>query len=177
MESFSNNKGIQLIMLFSFPQYKQYNSSRFKELFEEIKSIGITTIDQIDQVIDIKNNKKLQSYEIDINKINSGEDRRTSIMIKNLPEAMDKKKVNEILVHVGNINYVYLPQQKHSNKPLGVAYVNVINYKNVINIYKKLHGTFYSEYQMTKPLEVVYSSIQGKANLTKMFYGKKHENL
>ena len=101
-----------------------------------------------------------------------GDDKRTSVMIKNLPLDVTKQYINEILTGVGNINYIYLPHEQYTKRCLGFAFVNVVNYKNIIRLYNKVNGVKLENFDMKRPLEICYSKVQGKAGLAEMF-GKK----
>jgi protein phosphatase 1 regulatory subunit 42 len=123
----------------------------------------------------IKRSNKIKNYKynsISFEKIENGEDKRTTVLIKNIPNSITKELFYGILDGVGNINYLYLPFNKQTNKNLGIAFVNMINYKNIINLYKRL--TNYKFKEIEKPIEICYYKIQGRINLSKMF--SKHLN-
>ena len=108
-----------------------------------------------------------------VKKIENSEDKRTSVMIKNLPSSITKEHFKDILGDVGNINYMYLPYDKKNNKFLGFAFVNVVNYKTLIQIHKKLYGKKLDNYRMKKNIEICYSKVQGKNELIQMFSKNK----
>ena len=142
-----------IISNFLFPKFTQPKESRFASFFSYIKKTN-----------KIKNYKY---YSISFEKIENGEDKRTTVIIKNIPNSITKESFYQILDGVGNINYLYLPFNKQTNKNLGFAFVNMINYKNIINLCKRL-----IEYQfkdIEKPIEIYYHKIQGRINLSKMF--------
>ena len=93
-------------------------------------------------------------------------------MIKNLPNDITKASLNELLSDIGNINYLYLPHDKYSNKCLRFAFVNVVNYKTIIQLYNKLNGIRLEDFEMKRSLEIFYSKVQGKLGLSLMF-GRK----
>jgi RNA recognition motif-containing protein len=121
----------------------------------------------------IKNNKTItknqSSFTISLEKIKKGEDKRTSIIIKNLPNSINKEFINEMLLGVGNINYLYLPFDKYSNKNLGFAFVNMVNYRSIIQLYNKLKEYKFDKFEMKRPVEICYSKVQGKNELSQMF--------
>ncbi|MCQ2817893.1 MAG: RNA-binding protein [archaeon] len=139
-----------------FPKYTKRNltTSRFTNIFSE-------------------ETKKVENlYEISLEKINNNEDKRTTIVIQNLPLDMTKEGLCLKLSDIGNINFLYLPYDKTNKKNFGFVYINFINYKSIINAYKKFQGRFLSEYYMEAPLNIIYSKIQGKAKLSQMFTKK-----
>ena len=151
-----------ILMEFIFPRYNKVNYSRFisdfSEKFEKRRN-------------SFRSKKK--SFSISLEKIENGEDKRTSVMIKNLPSSITKEDFKTILGDVGNINYVYLPFDKKKNKYLGFAFVNVVNYKTLIQIHKKLYGKKLDNYRMKKNIEICYSKVQGKNELIQMFSKNK----
>ncbi len=114
-------------------------------------------------------NKNQGSFTISLEKIKKGEDKRTSIIIKNLPNSINKEFINEMLLGVGNINYLYLPFDKYSNKNLGFAFVNMVNYRSIIQLYNKLKEYKFDKFEMKRPIEICYSKVQGKNELSQMF--------
>ena len=147
-----------IISNFLFPKFTQPMESRFTNFFSYIKR-----------------SNKIKNYKynsISFEKIENGEDKRTTVLIKNIPNSITKELFYGILDGVGNINYLYLPFNKQTNKNLGFAFVNMINYKNIINLYKRL--TNYQFKEIEKPIEICYYKIQGRINLSKMF--SKHLN-
>ena len=155
-----------ILMEFIFPRYNKVNYSRFisdfSEKFEKRRN-------------SFRSKKK--SFSISLEKIENGEDKRTSVMIKNLPSSITKEHFKTILGDVGNINYVYLPFDKKKNKYLGFAFVNVVNSKTLIQIHNKLYGKKLDNYQMKKNIEICYSKVQGKNELIQMFSKNKMMHL
>ena len=155
-----------ILMEFIFPRYNKVNYSGFisdfSEKFEKRRN-------------SFRSKKK--SFSISLEKIENGEDKRTSVMIKNLPSSITKEDFKTILGDVGNINYVYLPFDKKNNKYLGFAFVNVVNSKTLIQIYNKLYGKKLDNYQMKKNIEICYSKVQGKNELIQMFSKNKMKHL
>ena len=148
-----------------FPKYKRdLKCSRFRDLFNQLSAKNKSR----------KNLSKAQkNEEILIERILSGEDKRTSLLLKNIPKEMSKTSLLEILSGVGNINYLYLPFDRNTNLNEGFAILNIINYKNVINICNRLNSVHMEDYQLLKPIEITYSKIQGKDKLTQLFWNKK----
>lgn len=109
---------------------------------------------------------------ISTDKISRGEDKRTSILIKNLPEGLSKEYLCNILMQAGNVNYLYLPFDKKRNKFLGFAFVNLVNYKSILGVYELLNGKKLVHFPSEKSIELCYSKVQGKTELIKMFSTK-----
>ncbi len=138
----------EIISNFLFPKFSQPKESRFGKLFS----------------LNLKNNK----YSISLEKIEKGEDKRTSLIIKNIPNKITKASIQEMLNGIGNINFIYLPFNKNTKKNFGFALINVVNYKNIINLCKRIYEFNFNNFLFDKPIQVSYSKIQGKINLSKI---------
>jgi RNA recognition motif-containing protein len=150
----------EIILQFLFPKYKPAIESRFITLFQ------------------INKNKKINynnySFEISFEKIINGEDKRTSVILKNIPFQMTKKDLYELLEGIGNINYLYLPFDKNSKQNLGFGYVNLVNFKNIINLCNKIKEYNLNNKNLKKNIEIFYSKYQGKLALSKMFEKREY---
>ena len=146
----------EIISKLLFPKFNQPKESRFKDFFSIYKK---------------KQNNK---YSIYLEKIEKGEDKRTSVIIKNIPISYTKLNIQEMLNGIGNINYLYLPLDKNTNKNFGFAFVNVVNYKSIINLNKRIKEYKFNsnEFEMNSTMEICYSKIQGKIGLSKMISKK-----
>ena len=149
----------EIISNFLFPKFTQPKQSRFLKFFSSLSHNN-------------NHNKQFNEYSISIVKIENGEDKRTSVIIKNIPNTLNKENIKQILEGIGNINYLYLPFDKVMNRNLGFAFVNVVNYKNIINLYNRLIEYNFENMLLNDNIEVYYSKIQGKNALSKMFAKK-----
>ena len=50
---------------------------------------------------------------------------------------------------IGNINFIYLPFNKNTKKNFGFALINVVNYKCIINLCKRIYEFIF---QFDKPI-------------------------
>ena len=151
----------EILINLLFPKYSQPSESRFINSFSYLNNKK-------------NSNKNQSSFSISFEKIEKGEDKRTSIIIKNLPNSINKEYINQMLVGVGNINYLYLPFDKYNNRNLGFAFINVVNYRSIIKLYNRLKDYKFENIDIKKQIEICYSKIQGKNELSKMFKKKKN---
>ena len=149
------NKLIDLI----FPTYEKREESRFNKFFSENKSSNFI-------------GKKLQ---LNGHKIFTGEDKRTTILIKNIPRNMTKNQLKLILEKIANINYIYIPLFMLSDDNLRCAFVNVVNSKSIIDIYLKLKKINFVYDNPNTKLEISYSKLQRKKALIDNF--KEERNI
>jgi hypothetical protein len=118
--------------------------------------------------------------ELNLYKIQNGIDKRTSLMIKNIPKGLDEINVIKWLQQLANLNYIFVPKDEFSNKILGFAFINVCNYLDILELlkrianaenYNKINNKNFNNNR--KKIEVIYSHKQGLKSLTKSF-GNSH---
>ncbi len=142
-----------LVQLY-FPQFASPSSSRFEGLFLALnKNDGN------------KNNNI--SYFIFPERVIRGEDKRTSILMKNIPKTIKKREIRSLIENFANINYLGIKQDKKS-KDFIIAYLNVINYKSIVPIYMGLRKHTFNYYNKKIVTELFYSKYQGKEELKKL---------
>ena len=149
----------KLLIAELFPFLSSPNKSRFFDLFEEDRNdIKEKTI---------KKNKG-NNMELNLIKIMNGTDKRTSLMIKNIPTSNDELKVIQWLYSLTKLNYIFVPKDEKSNKILGFAFINVCNSFCIIDLLKKIQIYQNINYN-NKKIEVCYSHKQGLKSLSKSF--------
>ena len=136
-----------------FPKFEKPEVSRFNKFFSENKKNSFV-------------GKKLQ---LNGHKIFTGEDKRTTILIKNIPRNMTKNQLKLIIEKIANINYIYIPLFMLSADNLRCAFVNVVNSKSIIDIYLKLRKINFVYDNPNTKIEISYSKLQGKKALIDNF--------
>lgn len=141
-----------------FPNYEKAEESRFNKFFSENK------------------NNRFMNKGIQLNgyKILIGEDKRTTIFIKNLPKNMTKNQLKMIIEKIANINYIYIPLFMLSAYNLRCAFVNVINSKSIIDIYLQLKKINFHYDNPNIKMEITYSKLQGKKALIENFRDERN---
>jgi RNA recognition motif-containing protein len=147
------------ILLELFPRLSHPVQSRFHEFFKKLKN---------NKEFHKKNNNNKNVLELNLYKIQNGIDKRTSLMIKNIPKGIDEINVVKWLIQLVKLNYVFVPKDEFSNKILGFAFINVCDYTDILKLLQKLSilETFNNN---NKKIEVIYSHKQGLKSLTKSF--------
>ena len=140
-----------------FSQFNSPPSSRFESLFIFLS----------------KNDSKVKKKHVISNiilpeRVMQGEDKRTSLIIKNIPKNVKKKDIRNMIEKYGNINFLSISKDQNINNYI-VAYLNVINYKSVVPIYMGLRKQTFNYLGKTKNIEIYYSKIPGKDELKKVF--------
>lgn len=160
------------ILLELFPRLSHPAQSRFHEFFKKLKVLNNNDKNNKEdkknnKVLHKKNNKK-NIMELNLYKIQNGIDKRTSLMIKNIPKGIDEINVVKWLIQLVKLNYVFVPKDEFSNKILGFAFINVCDYTDILELLKKL-SILENHNNNKKKIEVIYSHKQGLKSLMKSF--------
>ena len=136
--------------------------SRFKNLFENIK---------------VK--KKRKTMRVEPKNIMLGLDKRTSIIIKNIPENVTSEQFKTIITNFSPyFDFFYVPLKIRTRKKLRVAFVNVLNYTYIVPIYMGL--IYKAKFKYNNPdieMEICYSKVQGKNQLVQRFFHELQLNM
>ena len=129
--------------------------SRFKNLFLQNKP-----------------KKKRKTMIVNPKNVMLGIDKRTSIIIKNIPDDIDDEFFKNIVFNFNHdINFFYIPTNIKTRKKLRVAFVNVLDYKQIVPIYMGLIYKMNFIYNSPNiKMEICYSKVQGKQLLIKRFF-------
>ncbi len=159
------NRENTLVLKLLFGRFSYPQESRFIKTFYKSNNIPYKASNKSNQV----------SLKIEPINIINGKDKRTTIIIKNLPDDISKNDLKNIIEPLGNINFIYIPLLiKNKNKTnLPCAYINVINYKTILKIEQKFEQIkALNEIQNNKDLtkvDIFYSRTQGKHALMNRF--------
>jgi RNA recognition motif-containing protein len=149
----------EIISNFLFPKFTHPKESRFLNFFYFINKK--------------KKNNNFNNFTIYYEKIENGDDKRTTVIMKNIPHYITKENFCNILEGIGNINYLYLPYNKITNENLGFAFINVVNYKNIINLCNRLLKYKFDKMEIGKSIQINYYRVQGRTNLSNMLSKNK----
>ena len=101
-----------------------------------------------------------------------GMDKRTSIIIKNIPEYITSDQFKQMVMNYSPlIDFFFIPNNIRTRKKLRVAFVNVLNYSQIVPIFMGL--LYKTKFVYDRPnieMEICYSKVQGKNLLTKRFF-------
>ena len=86
--------------------------------------------------------KNAEQYVIDPRKVESNEDPRQFLMIRNIPNSISQEELLSILeTYVqGEIEFLYLPIDKVTSCNLGYGYVSLLNCSSVLKLYNAVGG-------------------------------------
>ncbi|MCO5614668.1 hypothetical protein L7F22_068952 [Adiantum nelumboides] len=114
-------------------------------------------------------NKK--QYQLDIERILRGEDSRTTLMIKNIPNKYTSKMLLAAIDenHRGMYDFLYLPIDFKNKCNVGYAFINMTSPNHIISIYQAFNGKKWEKFNSEKVASLAYARIQGKAALVAHF--------
>ncbi|ESW11316.1 hypothetical protein PHAVU_008G019500 [Phaseolus vulgaris] len=112
-----------------------------------------------------------KQYELDIDRIKRGEDIRTTLMIKNIPNKYTSKMLLAAIDerHRGTYDFVYLPIDFRNKCNVGYAFINIINPDLIIPFYQVFNGKKWEKFNSEKVASLAYARIQGKSALIAHF--------
>jgi hypothetical protein len=126
----------------------------------------------------IYENNNIQEYyfepNVDIYKVLSLEDRRTTIMIKNIPNKFNRA----ILLSTIDINFkgtydlFILPTDGNRNKNFGYSFINFTSSYFIPYFYFMFNNKKWSSTNSKKICEITYSKVQGRDNLISYYANK-----
>ena len=104
------------------------------------------------------------SFKVDISRIVLGQDIRTTMMIKNIPNKYtDTKLLESIDVTMKDkYDFIYLPIDYRNNCNMGYAFINFIHPIFVPEFHHSFNNTKWNHFKSEKICEITYGRIQGK---------------
>ncbi|KAL3345050.1 hypothetical protein AABB24_024151, partial [Solanum stoloniferum] len=114
-------------------------------------------------------NKKL--FQLDLDKIRCGEDTRTTLMIKNIPNKYTSKMLLAAIdeQHKGTFDFLYLPIDFKNKCNVGYAFINMLSPSLIIPFYEAFNGKKWEKFNSEKVAALAYARIQGKTALVAHF--------
>ncbi|XP_021904838.1 protein MEI2-like 5 isoform X2 [Carica papaya] len=110
-------------------------------------------------------------FQLDLDKILSGEDTRTTLMIKNIPNKYTSKMLLATIDenHRGTYDFLYLPIDFKNKCNVGYAFINMVSPSHVITFYEAFDGKKWEKFNSEKVASLAYARIQGKTALVAHF--------
>jgi protein phosphatase 1 regulatory subunit 42 len=110
-------------------------------------------------------------YSLDLNKIRCGDDKRTTLMVKNIPNKYTQKMLLALVEERfrGMFDFFYLPIDFKNKCNVGYAFINMVRPEYIIPLVEELHGKKWPKFNSEKICHIAYGRIQGKAALVQHF--------
>ena len=111
---------------------------------------------------------------VDIRKVLSLEDKRCTIMIKNIPNKFTKEKLLELIDKnfASTYDLFILPKDGNKNRNFGYAFINFISSYSIPYFYYVFNGKKWINTNSKKVCEITYSEIQGRNELISHYPNK-----
>lgn len=112
-----------------------------------------------------------KQFQLELDKIRSREDMRTTLMIKNIPNKYTSKMLLAAIDenHRGTYDFVYLPIDFKNKCNVGYAFINMLSPSHIIPFYEEFNGKKWEKFNSEKVASLAYARIQGKAALVSHF--------
>ncbi|KAL8228786.1 hypothetical protein R6Q57_013686 [Mikania cordata] len=112
-----------------------------------------------------------KQFQLDLDKITNAEDRRTTLMIKNIPNKYTSKMLLAAIdeYHSGTYDFLYLPIDFKNKCNVGYAFINMLSPQHIIPFYQAFNGKKWEKFNSEKVASLAYARIQGKMALVTHF--------
>uniref|UniRef100_A0AAV1UE18 Mei2-like C-terminal RNA recognition motif domain-containing protein n=1 Tax=Peronospora matthiolae TaxID=2874970 RepID=A0AAV1UE18_9STRA len=121
-------------------------------------------------------------FSLSIEKVASGEDKRTTLMIRNIPN----KYTQQMLLteinrnHRGGYDFFYLPIDFKNKCNMGYAFINFIEAAHIKAFHQEFDGQKWTNFNSEKVCAISYARLQGKQAMIARFQNssllEKHES-
>ncbi|MCQ2820809.1 MAG: hypothetical protein MJ252_26415 [archaeon] len=112
--------------------------------------------------------QQVLSKKINFNNIITGQDRRTTLMLRNIP---NKYNLSNIVDEIGEdfwgkFDCVSLPVDYETKLNLGYAFINFTDPFHIIQFYKVFYQKKWSRYRSEKKMDMSYADKQGRKDIS-----------
>ncbi|KAF7361813.1 Meiosis protein mei2 [Mycena venus] len=116
-------------------------------------------------------NNSAERNQLNLARIEDGQDTRTTVMIKNIPNKMSDK---DLMAYIGSvcvrkIDFLYLRMDFQNGCNVGYAFVNFITVQDLLRFAKAKLGEKWNMFSSEKVLQMSYANYQGKEALVEKF--------
>jgi len=116
-------------------------------------------------------NEDKSQYIIDYDRIRACMDKRTTCMIRNIPNKYSQKMLLSAVDErfKGLYDFFYLPIDFKNKCNVGYAFVNFINYVHIVDFVEQFGNKKWDKFNSEKVCQITYARIQGKSALIAHF--------
>ena len=110
-------------------------------------------------------------YALNLARVRSGEDSRTTLMVRNIPNKYNQKMLLATIEdrHGGKFDLLYLPIDFKNRCNVGYAFINFISTADILPFYEEFNYKKWDRFNSDKVCEITYARIQGKVSLITHF--------
>ena len=114
-----------------------------------------------------------QQLQLNIEAVETGSETRTSLMVRNIPNKYTQMMLLNDFSEAGHgpdkIDFFYLPIDFKNKCNRGYAFVNFVDFRDIIPFYHHYNGQNWKVFNSDKICDITYARIQGKAAMLKRF--------
>jgi hypothetical protein len=123
--------------------------------------------------VSVYDDRETRHLMLDINSVESGQDTRTSLMVRNIPNKYTQQMLlSELTVNghgPGKIDFFYLPIDFKNRCNRGYAFINFVDYRDIVPFHHQYFGQHWKVFNSDKICDITYARIQGKVAMLKRF--------
>ncbi|KAA6426657.1 MAG: meiosis protein [Trebouxia sp. A1-2] len=110
-------------------------------------------------------------YSLDLDRVLAGDDKRTTLMIKNIPNKYTQKMLLTTIDEKfhGTYDFFYLPIDFKNKCNVGYAFINMVCPQYIIPLIQKFDRKKWEKFNSEKVCNISYARIQGKTSLVTHF--------
>lgn len=110
-------------------------------------------------------------YSIDLDAILNDQDKRTTLMIKNIPNKYDQNMLLNAINNrlAGTYDFFYLPIDFKNRCNVGYAFINFTDPLSIPTFYEEFNNKKWEKFNSEKVCEIKYARIQGKDAMIEHF--------
>ncbi|KAG7398923.1 hypothetical protein PHYBOEH_010141 [Phytophthora boehmeriae] len=165
------------------PMRSSYNDTFFRpNNTMSVAGHNATVVGASGRVISGRNDQGTGEFSLSIERVASGEDMRTTLMIRNIPNKYTQQMLlSEInRNHRGNYDFFYLPIDFKNKCNMGYAFINFIEAAHIEGFHREFDGQKWTNFNSEKVCAISYARLQGKQAMIARFQNssllEKHES-
>ena len=115
--------------------------------------------------------EELQQYTINITDVEAGDDRRTTLMIKNIPNKYTQRLLLDTIdkYHADTYDFFYIPIDFRNKCNVGYAFINFKGLRELCTFYSNFNGKKWEKFNSEKICTLTYARVQGRERLVTHF--------
>ena len=128
---------------------------------------------------DNNNNNEHKLYIIDTENIVKGIEKRTTVMIRHIPNRYTYQTLQDEInvVCKDKYDFLYLPLDSENNCNLGYAFINFINPLHIVRFYEMFKSRKWLRFNSYKECDLSFAKFQGKTALTSNYEKNINTNI
>lgn len=101
------------------------------------------------------------NFIVDIERIKRGDDMRTTVMIKHIPNKYNQRLLLQEINknNQGKYDFFYVPIDYKNMANVGYAFVNFVHSYFILDFYKEFHGKKWAMFNSKKRCEIAYGRL------------------